>query len=257
MSYVNSYTNGPVYLEPIEHVYIKRDTGEKYTSVTKVLHSFVEPFEGDIIAERISKQSDDNPKKKPEYIGLTKEQILDYWKELNDTANEYGTALHESIEKYLLSQFTYEGEDELEVAAIKAYSELNIDHGTTTWPERIMFSEEHKLAGTADIIVDIDDVYFDVLDLKTNKEFNYFNKFKKQLKKPLEHLQDCQFHIYSLQLSIYAYMYQLEHPHKKCRSMNLLFWDRSTETFSKIPVIYLKNEAKKILDTHKHLMLFS
>lgn len=256
MSYVTEWTRGSVYLEPIEHVYIHKETNEKYTSVTKVLHSFVEEFEGDIVADRISKQSDDNPRKNPNYIGLTKEQILDLWQELNDEANRYGTELHEGLEKYLLSQFVFEGETELEKAAIKAYKALNIDHGNITYPERIMFSEEHKLAGTSDIIVDVDDTYFDVLDFKTNKEFNFFNKYKKQLKKPLEHLQDCQFHIYSLQLSIYAYMYQLEFPHKKCRQMVLLFWDKETKEFTKIPTLYLKSEAKKILDSHKQAMLF-
>lgn len=255
MSHVQRYDNGPVYLEPIEHVYIKKSSGEKYTSVTKILHSFVEPFDADAVAERISKQADDNPKKNPKYIGMTKEQILELWIEINNEANEYGTAIHEGLEKYLLSQFTYEGENDLERDTIKAYKALNIDHGQITWPERIMFSEEHKLAGTSDIIVDIDDVYFSVLDFKSNKEFNFYNSYKKMLKKPLDHLQDCQFHIYTLQLSIYAYMYQLEFPHKKCRDINLLYWDRDTKTFSMIPTIYMKSEAKKILDTHKLLAL--
>lgn len=254
MSYVKEYLDGPVYLEPIAHLYIKKSNGEKFTSVTKVLHSFVEEFDGDAIAEKIAKQSDDNPKKNPKYIGMSKEQILDKWKEINDEANEYGTAIHEGLEKYLLSQFTYEGETDIEKDTIKAYKELEIDHGQITWPERIMFSDEHKLAGTSDIIVDVDDVYFSVLDFKTNSKFNYFNSFKKMLKKPLDHLQDCQYHIYSLQLSIYAYMYQLEFPHKKCRDMFLLYWDRDLKTFTKIPVIYMKSEAKKILDTHKLLM---
>lgn len=256
MSYFKIW-EGPVELEPIEHVYIKKDTGEKYTSVTKVLHSFVEPFEEDLIAERISKQSDDNPKKNPKYIGMNKLQILDLWREMNDTANEYGTHVHESLEKYMLSQLTYLGEDEIEVAAIKAYASLEIDHGNVTWPERIMFSEEHQLAGTADVIVDHDETYFSVLDFKTNKEFNYSNKFKKYLKKPLDHLQDCQFHIYALQLSLYAHMYQLEFPNKKCREIILLYWDKKEKTFSKIYVPFLKSEAKKILDTHKHNILFS
>ena len=54
---------GPVYLEPIEHVYIHRETGKKFTSVTKVLSSIEPHFEVDRIAEAISKQSDSKKKK--------------------------------------------------------------------------------------------------------------------------------------------------------------------------------------------------
>jgi hypothetical protein len=49
---------GPVYLEPIEHVYIHRDTGIKYTSVTKVLSSVEPHFDSESIAEAIVRQAD-------------------------------------------------------------------------------------------------------------------------------------------------------------------------------------------------------
>lgn len=240
---------GPVWLEPIEHKYHHRETGEVFTSVTKVLSSIEPHFDSDAVASAIVKQKDNVKQEK--YIGMTKEQILDLWQELNDTANEYGTKIHETIENYLLNNKWYVTTDELEKKVIKAYNDLKIDEGQTMWPERIMFSAEHKLAGTSDLIIDIDDTYFDVGDYKTNREFNFFNKFgAKTLKKPFDHLQDCQYSIYSLQLSIYAYMYILENPHKICRQIYLLYWDKEKETFEKIPVIYLKNEAKKLLDLH-------
>jgi hypothetical protein len=249
MSVVKEWV-GPVYLEPIEHKYHHKETGDIFTSVTKVLSSVEPHFDTDAVASAIVKQRDDVKQEK--YIGMSKEQILDNWQELNDTANEYGTKVHEAVEKYLLSQKWYKTTDELEIAVIKAYNELKIDEGTTMWPERIMFSAEHKLAGTADLIIDIDDTYFDVGDYKTNKEFNYFNKFgNKTLKKPFDHLQDCQYSIYSLQLSIYAYMYILENPHKICRQIYILFWDKQKLTFEKIPVMFLKTEAKRLLEMHK------
>lgn len=249
MSIVKTWV-GPVYLEPIEHKYHHRESGEIFTSVTKVLSSVEPHFDTEAIAEAIVRQSDE--KKQDKYIGMNKEQILDHWQELNDTANEYGTKVHEAVEKYLLSQKFYTTTDELEIDVINAFNKLKIDEGQTMWPERIMFSAEHKLAGTADLIIDIDDTYFDVGDYKTNKEFNFFNKFgHKTLKKPFDHLQDCQYSIYSLQLSIYAYMYILENPHKICRQIYIMFWDKEERTFQKIPVMYLKNEAKRLLDMHK------
>jgi hypothetical protein len=43
---------------------------------------------------------------------------------------------------------------------------LEIDEGIAVWPERIPFAEQYELAGMSDLIIDIDDVYFDVLDHK-------------------------------------------------------------------------------------------
>jgi hypothetical protein len=241
---------GPVYLEPKEHVYIHRDTGIKYTSVTKVLSSIEPHFESESIAEAIVRQSDST--KQERYIGMNKDEILDYWQMLNDTANEYGTFVHETIEEYLLNQKWFFPDNDLQKKIIAGYESLKIDEGITMWPERIMFSSEYELAGTGDLIIDIDDEFFDVGDYKTNAEFNYFNKFGfKTLLSPFEHLQDCQYSIYTLQLSTYALMYQMEYPHKKCRQIWIGYWDKETETMSKIPVMYLKSEAMKLLQMHK------
>jgi len=244
-----------VYLEPIEHVYIHRVTGKKYTSVTKVLGSIEPHFEGDRIAGNIAKQSDSNPKKNPAYVGMNKEQILDYWQELNDTANIYGTMVHEIVERYLLADKMYFTDDPFELKVIQAYEDLKVDEGIEIYPERIMFSDEYELAGTADLKIDIDDTFFDIGDWKTNKEFNFFNKFGyKTLNKPFDHMQDCQYSIYSMQLSVYALMCEME-TGMKCRQIWVGYWDKVNEVFEKIPIMYLKSEAKKLLEMHKYTQL--
>ena len=79
----------------------------------------------------------------------------------------------------------------------------------TIYPETILFSEKHELAGTADIIEDCGD-YFNVWDFKTNKKINYVSDYGHWLNPPLTYLSDCQYNIYGLQMSIYAYMFQME-----------------------------------------------
>lgn len=243
---------GPVYLEPIEHVYIHRDTGARYRSVTTTLSSIEPHFDTEGVSMAIARQRDDDPNKNPIYIGWNQDQILDYWKELNDTANEYGTFVHESIETYLLKHKWWFPKDPLQQAAIAGYDSLEVDEGRMMYPERIMFSEEYELAGTADLIIDIDDVYFDCGDWKTNKAFHYWNPYGNEtLLKPFDHLQNCQYSIYTLQLSIYCYMYELE-TGRKCRHIWIGYWDKKTETMSKIPITYLKKEAKQVLEIHKY-----
>lgn len=241
----------PVYLEPIEHVYIHRETGKRYTSVTRVISMIEEEFDTESVATAISLQADDDPKKNPTYIGMTKDRIVSYWQEINDAANEYGTRVHEIVEKYLVAKKWYFPEDEFEKKVIAAYEALNIDEGKFMWPERILFSEEYELAGTTDALIDIDDVFFDVGDWKTNKEFNYFSKYGKMLLKPFDHLQDCQFVVYTIQLSTYALMYEME-TGKKCRQIWIGYFDKETCTFSKINLMYMKHEAEKLLKLHKY-----
>lgn len=241
---------GPVYLEPIEHVYIHRKTGKKYSSVTKAIGLIEPEFDAEAISEAITHQLD--IVKDPKYIGMTQQQILDYWQFLNDEANEYGTNVHNIIEKYLKANKWWFPEDPLAQKVIEGYATLKIDEGIKMQPERILFAEEYELAGMTDLIVDIDDRFFDVGDWKTNKAFNYYNYYGfETLLKPFDHLQNCQWSIYTIQLSTYAYMYELE-TGKKCRQIWIGYWDKSIEKFQRIPIMYLKHEAKTLLELHKY-----
>jgi hypothetical protein len=249
---------GPVYLEPIEHKYIHRVTGKKYKSVTTTLSSIEPHFDSEAVSLAISMQQDD--KKQERYIGLTQQEILDFWQKLNDDANIYGTKVHDIVERYLLANkwyFPEENEEgEFEQKVIDGYNALEIEEGQAVWPERILFSEEHELAGMSDLIIDIDEIYFDVLDHKTNRVFNFYNPFGYEtLYKPFDHMQSCQWSIYTLQLSVYAYMYELEFPKRKCRQIVVLYWDKEKMTFEKIHIMYMKHEAKKLIELHYYNLM--
>jgi hypothetical protein len=154
---------GPVYLEPIEHKYHHRETGKIYKSVTTTLSSIEPHFDSEAVSLAITRQPDNV--KQERYIGLNQQQILDFWQLLNDEANVYGTKVHDIVERYLLANKWYfppENEDgEFEQKVIEGYENLKIDEGIAVWPERILFSEEYELAGMSDLIIDIDDVFFD------------------------------------------------------------------------------------------------
>lgn len=241
---------GPVYLEPIEHVYIHRETGIKYNSVTKAIASIEPHFDAEAVSLAIVNQQDDV--KQERYIGMTQTQILDYWQMLNDEANTYGTKVHDIVEKYLKANKWWFPKDELAIKVIEGYNSLKIDEGVRMQPERIMFSEEFQLAGMSDLIIDIDDRFFDVGDWKTNRVFNFYNPYGYEtLLKPFDHLQNCQWSVYTIQLSVYAYMYEME-TGKKCRQIWVGYWDKTIETFQKIQIMYLKHEARKLLELHKY-----
>jgi len=246
---------GPVYLEPIAHKYHHRVTGKIYKSVTTTLASIEPHFDSEAVSAAIVAQLD--TVKQERYIGMNQRQILDYWQFLNDEANIYGTKVHDIVERYLLANKWYfppsTPEGEFEQKVIDGYNELKLEEGQTMWPERILFSEEYELAGTSDLIIDIDDIFFDVGDYKTNRVFNFFNPYGYEtLHKPFDHLQACQWSIYTLQLSVYAYMYELENPKRKCRQIYVLYWDKTIEKFQKIQIMYLKKEAKQLIEMHHY-----
>jgi hypothetical protein len=249
---------GPVYLEPIEHKYHHRTTGKIYKSVTTTLTSIEPHFDAEAVSAAIVNQLD--TVKQERYIGLNQQQILDYWQMLNDEANIYGTKVHDIVERYLLANKWYFPKDDedgqFEKKVIDGFEALKIDEGIAMWPERIMFAEQYELAGMSDLVIDIDDTFFDVWDWKTNREFNFFNPFGNEtLFKPFDHLQACQWSIYTLQLSVYAYMYELEFPHRKCRQICIGYWDKTTMTFQKIQIMYLKHEAKKLIEMHHYNLM--
>ena len=103
-----------------------------------------------------------------------------------------------------------------------------------------------------DLLIDIDEQLFDIHDFKTNKEFRYYSPFKSFLNPPFDHLTNSQYSIYSLQLSIYAILYEMEMPQRKCRQLSALWFDKQALTFTKIPIIYLKSEALKLIQMHKY-----
>ena len=139
----------------------------KYTSVTTLLGEYKEKFDSEYHAQRVADRK-----------GVTKEQILAEWKEINDQANIYGTNLHEILEKYLLSKNKlYVPRDNFEKTVISAFKEccgdeyLTIITSDTVYPERIMsydFTDLLGVCGTSDIIEDIDKNRFNVWDFKTN-----------------------------------------------------------------------------------------
>jgi len=249
---------GPVFLEPIEHKYHHRETGKIYKSVTTTLSSIEPHFDSEAVSLAITRQPDNA--KQERYIGLTQQQILDFWQLLNDEANVYGTKVHDIVERYLLANKWYfpteDEEGEFEQKVIEGYENLKIDEGIAVWPERILFSEQYELAGMSDLIIDIDDVFFDVWDWKTNREFNFFDQFGyKTLFKPFDHMQSCQWSVYTLQLSVYTYMYEMEFPGRKCRQICIGYWDKEKKSFEKIQIMYMKHEAKKLIEMHHYNLM--
>ena len=246
-----------VTLEPISHVY-KNKQGDKYLSVSALLSMLSEPFAKDSIAGFVAKSR-----------GVSKEQVIAEWDKKRDDAANHGTRIHEAIERWSDFKTVKEGDEEL-ADVIKSingeYSKYNKSHN-----EVCLYSDKYRIAGTTDkicVISKTEGCDVDIADFKTNlsKPIQYFSEYKKTLYAPLNHLQDCNFIKYSLQLSLYAYMFE-ELTGRRVRQLYIhmipppIIKEDGSYDFSslmehrKIPVYYAKGDVKLLLEHYSSAIL--
>jgi len=149
--------NGMVRFEQQRHKYFHEVTGEEYKSVTTLLGLYEEHFPADEIAQNIARRD-----------GRTKEDVLAEWKHINQVANDKGNYVHNLIEDYLKSNRLYIPKTPKERLVLQGYQRIDnyVEYGEEYYPEKIVWNEEYKIAGMSDLIIKIDDEYFDVLDHK-------------------------------------------------------------------------------------------
>lgn len=159
-----------------------------------------------------------------------------------------------------------------------------VDSGYTLFAEKRVYSYEHRISGMIDVLAVNADGEFWIVDWKTNKdkllfESGYFKKVwdkdrKAKIKTddfvkkdqrmlaPLNHLQDCKGNLYTLQLSLYAYICELWG--LKCKGLilthirpildkydNVIPDDKDNVQFYApdfYQINYLRNDIKSILD---------
>lgn len=228
-----------VVLEPISHTY--RDSGgNQYLSVSRLLSFLGEKFE-------------DTPA-----YARADEETRAKWKQIGKESAGHGTKIHEALELFnqtgqiLVENAQMEGAIKSIIGEYKDYYR--------THDEICLYNDEYRVAGTTDkicVISNRKDSEVDLADYKTNnrKGIVFHNDYKKRLYAPFDHLQDCNFVKYSFQLSIYAYFFELL-TGRKVRKLYIHFIPPDNMmAHYKIPVMYMKNDVKLLLETHKHQII--
>jgi len=219
------------------HTYTNTDNNKIYRSATTVLGDYTHEFDSNFHAERIAKRE-----------GVTIEFILEMWKAETKKATDKGTKIHKIMEDYVKSGIIGEyGSHEF----YASYDTIVTDHVIkykTVLSEQLLYTHEYEIAGTADLIFE-NDKSFTVGDFKTNKKFRYRTDFNDYLKDPISHLAHCEFNSYALQLSLYAYMYEIISG-KICS--NLIIFYLKDGHWTPKPVNYLKSDVVNLLNHYKN-----
>lgn len=202
------------------HKYIIRtDKRAKYTSVTTWCHSHFPKFNADEVIQSMMAGKNWTPENK--YWGLTPSQIKADWNKNGADSAKAGTALHYNIECFMNQPLpldtpcTHEG-----LLSIHS-NHLTIQNDSAEWGQFIKFAQDHehlkpyrtewkiydetlKLAGSIDMVYELEDGTLAIYDWKRCKDISKTNGFgKSAITECINYLPDTNFWHYSLQLNTY------------------------------------------------------
>ena len=180
-----------------DHAYTDAN-GQHYESVTTFIKRFFKPFDedGEILRRKAAEAN------------LTPEQLQAQWRAKGAAACDYGTRCHETAESKLLRGVQiHQPRDEKErtaFACVASTVEWLLSRFRFIATEQIVFSPAYALAGSIDLLMadDANRVLW-VLDWKTNAEIPKVNNWNQKALAPIQHLDDCAFAKYALQLATY------------------------------------------------------
>lgn len=214
-----------IQFEEESHTYTIDGVREGWTSCTGFLHHFFGEFDADAIISKMMKSSKWYESK---YFGMTAEQIKKQWSDKGAEASTAGTRMHLDIERFYNAMpvpdgCTYSFEDGIAGLAVDEWvpnpgAEWNYfcdfqrdyvqKHGFIPFrTEWLVFDEDHKVAGSIDMIYKKPDGTLAIYDWKRTGELKTENKFQSGLG-PVAHLPDTNYWHYTLQLNVYRYILQ-------------------------------------------------
>jgi hypothetical protein len=199
-----------------DHAYFLLDKEQKFISVTTFIGTFFDKFDADKMAKIKAFLS---AKK-----GI-KGQGVAYWKKKWKGAAVHGSRVHSLLQCKLdpsakPMKATYTDVDKAK--AEHGYSALMEVFGSNIpniMCEKIIYDETLGLAGQIDMLYESGEE-INLIDYKTNDSITKVGYKGKRAKYPIDHLDDCSFSKYSLQLNIYAAM--LKRQGKKVGKMHIV-----------------------------------
>jgi len=220
-----------------KHVYTTID-GKELPSVTTYLHRFFPEFPKEKIAEIV--------RHKPgKYNGMEVEDIISKWDREGKEARDLGTLMHAQIENYLLRKELPEIQSKEFNQFLEFWSKFTKNNPFVSVYRLEWRVYTDNIAGSIDCVCITTKGNIIIIDWKRSKEIKKTNRFSKCLK-PLNHLDDCNYNHYSLQLNAYRYILEKEY-NAKVKGMYIVSFHPNQETYKAFPVPRMDEEINKIL----------
>lgn len=238
-----------VFDEPSHTYYIDGDS-KGMISVTGFLHAFFGHFDADAIIDKMMKSPKWSDNK---YYGKTKEEIKAMWNENGRIASEAGTKLHLAIEMFMNGATHLIPDDVLASVEWKYFLKFWKDHGDDLEPYRMEYEiwiKEIKLAGSVDAIFRRkSDGKFLIYDWKRSKEIKTENNFQSGLGQ-LDHLPDCNYWHYSLQLNVYRYILE-KYYNMDVAELYLVIMHPDNKSYKRMRLNRMDDEVELMIEARK------
>ena len=193
---MNKLFENDISLDQENHRYILTENPDfEFESVTQFIHHFFEKFDQENVARKLINTH-------PKYAGKTVEQVIKKW---NKGAIK-GTIVHNELEAFIKEGIF--PEHQMSIVGANWLNEKKKNKSNKFFSEVIVYSKQLGIAGTIDLLVyNEEQNMYHLVDWKTNKkiEKSSFND-KKGILQSSNHIDDCNFMHYSLQLSFYRYI---------------------------------------------------
>lgn len=229
------------------HKYTIDESNDRWISCTGFIHDFFPHFDPNAAVAAIKRGKNYATSK---YFGKTDKEILDGWSDSGKLASGLGTAMHLSIEQFMNGAYDLIDNEVKKTKEWKYFTSFWKDCGPDLVPYRMeweVFSTEHKLAGSIDAIYyRPSDGKYVIYDWKRSKEIKSSNDYEKGYA-PLNHLPNCNYWHYSLQLNIYKWFletfYGLE-----IADLYLIILHPDNKNYHRLRLNFLPDEVKAMLD---------
>jgi hypothetical protein len=225
-------------------------------SVTGLVNTVKEPFDEEKWAEIKGKE-----------LGFTSEQMKLVWKKNNQMATYQGSTLHNYIDNYYQNKVKPYNRDLAKAVLgdilhdkmygnlkvlVKQFNDFYSDTSEYILPIKNEFVVgdlgDTRICGMLDMLAynTLTD-QFEILDFKTNKKFTKKSDFEKTLLPPVNHLDECEFNIYSLQLSLYK-MFIQKYTDIKIDKLKVVWFSVNNENYQVIELRYYPEECLALLE---------
>lgn len=187
----------PIFNEEL-HRYIDPDDGFVYRNVTSWLENFKPHFDFDTISQAVARRDK-----------VDVQQVREDWNKKKVTSANFGTNFHKIFEQYYTTGKIIDNKFNNVINEFDSLNLLDFKNKQINFEKRV-FNRDIGIAGTSDIISVSKNGTFDIADFKTNKRFRFEGVSRNDyyLLPPINHLPNCEYFLYSLQLTMYAMLYE-------------------------------------------------
>lgn len=235
-----------VVLKEPEHRYFDTETGNELVSWSRFIELFSEKFDADKWSKKIAERD-----------GKSQKAVLAEWDKKRDDSIDHGKRIHKALEDYATTYSVAPENADLEMMVKSVFTDYR--EYNKMYDEVALFTR-HGVAGTADKVLQLTShakSVLDIEDFKTNlsKGIVLSNKYNQYFKYPIEHLSDCNFNKYALQLSFYAFCAE-EVTGRRIRSLWLRYIPAQDKLqHIRMPIPYLKSEIRMLMAEFERMKL--